>query len=60
MTYESFIKELIRKALKVAEKYGYDQPIVTPEGIEELELFLQEILGVIHFNEKVNKFYREK
>ena len=60
MTYESFIKEEISKALKTAEKYGYDQPIVTPEGIEELELYLQEILGVIHFNEKANQFYREK
>jgi len=57
MTYINFIKDQIKDALQQAEKYGYDQPLIEPTEIYELEAYLQDILGFIKFNEVVKKHF---
>jgi hypothetical protein len=59
MTFTEFLEAEIKVALKEAEKHGYDEPMVKPEQ-DELELYLQDILGFISFNKTVAKFYNSK
>ena len=58
MNYREFIKDQIQQALNQAEKYGYDQPLVEPKEIYELEAYLQDILGFIQLNELISERYK--
>jgi hypothetical protein len=55
--YKSFIQGQVRRAEARAAQLGFLRLNVAPTDIQDLERYLQELLGYIAFNEMVEEYH---